>query len=89
MKFIALTTMIVSVAVMAGADEQIIGLPCAKTNYQECGHLAGHNDGKDFVFWCGAQNTITDYSDCNCSNCCIDPYPLAHAFCSETCTCIQ
>ncbi|OAX33037.1 hypothetical protein K503DRAFT_776043 [Rhizopogon vinicolor AM-OR11-026] len=72
MKFIALTTMIMSAAVMAGADDtQLIGHRCAKAGNTECGHLASHNNGNGFVFWCGSDNTITKYQDCECVNCCV------------------
>ncbi|OAX39270.1 hypothetical protein K503DRAFT_782274 [Rhizopogon vinicolor AM-OR11-026] len=85
MKFIALITMIVSVAVMAGADDtQILGRHCAQANGQECGHLASHNNGKQFVYWCGSKNTIDDYSDCNCYYCCVDSTPAQYAYCNET-----
>ncbi|OAX32238.1 hypothetical protein K503DRAFT_776862, partial [Rhizopogon vinicolor AM-OR11-026] len=83
MKFIALITMVMSVAVMAGADDtQIIGHPCAQTNNFECGKMASHNNGIAFVFWCGSDNTITQYDDCDCDICCVDPYPAQYgAYC--------
>ncbi|OAX40765.1 hypothetical protein K503DRAFT_583274 [Rhizopogon vinicolor AM-OR11-026] len=83
MKFIALTTMIAFVAVMAGANNTPIGHPCAQTNSFECGHLASYKNGIAFVFWCGSQNTVIDYTDCDCDTCCVDSGSVAYAYCTK------
>ncbi|OAX34879.1 hypothetical protein K503DRAFT_412729 [Rhizopogon vinicolor AM-OR11-026] len=81
MKFISLTTMILSVAVIVGADDtQIIGHPCAKANHAECGAITSHNDDLPFLFLCGPDYTITEYQDCTCYSCCELDGPYASCF---------
>ncbi|OAX34877.1 hypothetical protein K503DRAFT_774067 [Rhizopogon vinicolor AM-OR11-026] len=66
MKFIPLAAMIMSVALIAGADDPgIIGHPCAQAGYVECGSLPNYNSGHWFMFWCGPDYTITAYQDCD------------------------
>ncbi|OAX31968.1 hypothetical protein K503DRAFT_777119 [Rhizopogon vinicolor AM-OR11-026] len=85
MRFFALTTMIMSVAVMTsagGSDTQILGHACALTSSFVCGKLASHNNGIPFVYWCDSESIITEYEDCDCDTCCVDSSPVtAGAYC--------
>ncbi|OAX36996.1 hypothetical protein K503DRAFT_771931 [Rhizopogon vinicolor AM-OR11-026] len=69
MKFISLTTVVLSVAVIVGADD-VIGIPCYKADGMGCGTVAIHNNDLPFVYICGPQKTITFYLDCLCDTCC-------------------
>ncbi|OAX34884.1 hypothetical protein K503DRAFT_412903 [Rhizopogon vinicolor AM-OR11-026] len=75
MKFISLAAIIMSVAVITGADDPgIIGHPCAQAGKGECGSLPNYNDGHWFLFVCGPDYTITTYWDCD-NDCWFDgPY---------------
>ncbi|OAX35711.1 hypothetical protein K503DRAFT_773201 [Rhizopogon vinicolor AM-OR11-026] len=84
MKFIALITMIMSVAVMTGADgtdTRIIGHACTLPDSFVCGKLASHNNGIPFAYWCNSARKITEYDDCDCDTCCVGAsidIPAAH-----------
>ncbi|KAG2038014.1 hypothetical protein BDR03DRAFT_999570 [Suillus americanus] len=72
MKFISLTTMIMSAAVLAGIVTAQVpdGKPCAQTEQYECGRLAGYNRGYPFLFFCSSQNFVEVVKTCNCGDCC-------------------
>ncbi|KAG0703416.1 hypothetical protein DFH29DRAFT_917135 [Suillus ampliporus] len=79
MKFVSLTTMILSAAVMAGvaiASENLtinpMYLPCDNPNQVGCATgLKGFNNGDDFGYGCGPTGQIIAYVPCDCKNCCV------------------
>ncbi|KAG2337928.1 hypothetical protein BDR05DRAFT_737892 [Suillus weaverae] len=79
MIFTSLTTMIISVAAMAGiaiaSDNLVItpiGLPCDPPNTIACSTgIKFWNNDNDFAFLCGPSGTITEYEACSCKNCCV------------------
>ncbi|KAG2032894.1 hypothetical protein BDR03DRAFT_968937 [Suillus americanus] len=83
----SLTTMIISLAAMAGvaiaSDSLVItpmGLPCDTPNQVECSTgIKIWNNDNDFTYLCGPSNTIIDYEACSCKNCCyMDPLGGLH-----------
>ncbi|KAG0698988.1 hypothetical protein DFH29DRAFT_938953 [Suillus ampliporus] len=79
MKFVSLTTMILSAAVMAGvaiASENLtinpMNLPCDNPNKVGCSlGIKGFNNGNDFGYECGPTGEILAYASCDCKNCCV------------------
>ncbi|KAG0698975.1 hypothetical protein DFH29DRAFT_938901 [Suillus ampliporus] len=79
MKFVSLTTMILSAAVMASvaiASENLkldpMNLPCDNLDEVGCGTgLKGYNNGDDFGYGCGPTGKIIEYAPCDCKNCCV------------------
>ncbi|KAG2033185.1 hypothetical protein BDR03DRAFT_968178 [Suillus americanus] len=68
MKFISLTTMIMSAAVLVAA-----GGPCyvrASAGYWECGNLEDYNGGNAFLYYCSPPGYISNIQDCSCETCC-------------------
>ncbi|KAG1756911.1 uncharacterized protein EDB91DRAFT_1076816 [Suillus paluster] len=78
MKFASLTTLIVSVALMAGvttASEDLLvtpkGLACNNPDRAGCSTgIKGYNNQNDFGYFCGATGKIIGFAPCNCKNCC-------------------
>ncbi|KAG1852872.1 hypothetical protein DFJ58DRAFT_790370 [Suillus subalutaceus] len=76
MKFISLTTMIMSAAVLAGivtAQKEPTGLPCSPRVLAvqfACGTLPLFNGGLPYLYFCEANSTITVIQTCNCASCC-------------------
>ncbi|KAG1831420.1 hypothetical protein DFJ58DRAFT_249211 [Suillus subalutaceus] len=83
MKFISLTTIVVSAAAMAGiaiaSDDLIItpmGTPCGPANTVLCSvtGLKGYNNGNDYAYTCGPKGSVVSYIPCSCHKCCkVDP----------------
>ncbi|KAG2135430.1 hypothetical protein DEU56DRAFT_887955 [Suillus clintonianus] len=74
MKFISLTSFIVSVAVMTGVATAYnpIGQSCDTPDVSDCGQDASLNDGNPFVYECSP--TAYEYVyvvGCSCPTCCI------------------
>ncbi|KAG1883751.1 hypothetical protein F4604DRAFT_1736167 [Suillus subluteus] len=76
MKFISLTTMIMSAAVLAGivtAQSEPTGYPCSPrvlAVQYACGTLPLFNGGLPYLYFCEADSTITVVKTCNCASCC-------------------
>ncbi|KAG2032896.1 hypothetical protein BDR03DRAFT_968945, partial [Suillus americanus] len=78
MIFTSLTTMIISVAAMAGiaiaSDNLVItpmGLPCDNTDQVGCSTgIKGWNNDDDFGYFCAPSGKIAYYEACSCKNCC-------------------
>ncbi|OAX38017.1 hypothetical protein K503DRAFT_692270 [Rhizopogon vinicolor AM-OR11-026] len=74
MKYISLTTVILSVAVIVGADpisQNPIGLPCNNPGDEACGTITDYNSGFPFVYTCAPQNTVNHFVNCPCATCCV------------------
>ncbi|KAG2033190.1 hypothetical protein BDR03DRAFT_872523 [Suillus americanus] len=75
MKFIPLTTMIMSAAVLAGIatakrSHTPDGGPCTHPGQYECGSITDYNGGNAFLFQCSKFGIISDIQNCNCPVCC-------------------
>ncbi|KAG2098932.1 uncharacterized protein F5147DRAFT_712807 [Suillus discolor] len=75
MKFISLTTMIMSAAVLVGivkadSDTNPNGGPCAQNSKYECGRMAGYNGNMPFLFYCNINNIVEVVQNCHCIQCC-------------------
>ncbi|OAX31929.1 hypothetical protein K503DRAFT_870420 [Rhizopogon vinicolor AM-OR11-026] len=72
MKFISLTTIIMSTAVLAeiATASDPNGGPCARANHFECGVLTSFNDGSAFLFFCFADHSLLVDELCSCPTCC-------------------
>ncbi|KAG2109980.1 uncharacterized protein F5147DRAFT_691148 [Suillus discolor] len=72
MKFVSLTTMIMSAAVLVGIvkAQDPNGGPCAHNSNYECGRLAGYNGNMPFLFYCNEDNIVETVKMCTCMECC-------------------
>ncbi|KAG2033189.1 hypothetical protein BDR03DRAFT_968184 [Suillus americanus] len=65
MKFISLTTMIMSAAVLVAA-----GGPCNTPGNWACGNLQDYIGGKAFLYFCSSSGYVMNIQDCSCATCC-------------------
>ncbi|KAG1848480.1 hypothetical protein F4604DRAFT_133112 [Suillus subluteus] len=65
MKFISLTTMIMSAAVLVAA-----GGPCYVPGSWACGNLKDYNGGKPFLYYCSPPGYVSNVKPCSCAKCC-------------------
>ncbi|KAG1883661.1 hypothetical protein F4604DRAFT_1735917 [Suillus subluteus] len=73
MKFISLTTMVMSATVLAGivtAQSEPTGIPCSPPIQYGCGTLSLFNSGLPYLYFCEADSTTTVVKTCNCASCC-------------------
>lgn len=72
MKFISLTSMIVSVAVMTGVATAYnpIGQPCDSPGNFGCSQDSGVNGGNAFIYECASTDTFVYTAGCGCPTCC-------------------
>ncbi|KAG2097767.1 uncharacterized protein F5147DRAFT_714860 [Suillus discolor] len=75
MKFISITTIIMSAAVLAGivTAQDPTGMPCDQrvlAEKYECEWVPGYNSGFAYLFFCSAQSTQVVVQTCSCMDCC-------------------
>ncbi|KAJ8592270.1 hypothetical protein M405DRAFT_812962 [Rhizopogon salebrosus TDB-379] len=76
MKFISLTTMIMSALAMAGiatartTPANPNGSQCGHPEQYECGTLANYNNDNPFLFFCSPESKVDVVQNCDCAGCC-------------------
>ncbi|KAG1743784.1 hypothetical protein EDB19DRAFT_1632963 [Suillus lakei] len=73
MKFISLTSMIVSVAVMTGVATAYnpIGQSCDTPGGYGCSQDASLNGGNAFIYECASTDQFVYVAGCACPTCCV------------------
>ncbi|KAG2140734.1 hypothetical protein BD769DRAFT_117526 [Suillus cothurnatus] len=73
MKFISLTTVIITAAAMTGvviaSAANGPNLVCTP-GYGGCATVASYNNGLDFAFGCGSNGHMNSWTPCSCKKCC-------------------
>ncbi|OAX41624.1 hypothetical protein K503DRAFT_471449 [Rhizopogon vinicolor AM-OR11-026] len=82
MKFVSLTTTVISALGLAGiaaaAASSPLGGPCVYKDQYECGYEPDYNNGYVYAFYCTSANIIANVQNCDCLECCgIDEHGVA------------